>query len=388
MCIKSESLKVGPRHQYPLQDWVDSKVHQTVNEPGLMGRGINGTQRSLASQWSRGTHTGSKCKCRTESVCVLVTAGCGSKAQAGQPTPRRKLSYNKSLGGNKACSPIHHSSRTVLVQGQITDCGPDYSEVKAGPRTSWFSKCPWARTMHFLYYSPPLFPRSFVDPCGHNLKPVASPCTCNQNTEPRHLQHLCQQCAGWAVQTVIEEHAGDRGGDLGVGQALPTACTVGQVPWCREVFASISAKWPGMDVLPGGLANSNMVMILTTEQRLEASWVFWQWAWSDSAVIILLTQYHGKKENGNCLRRTDRREFKRGRLQNDFSEQFLIISQWSKTRPHKPPTSTIHLRLMFPEDANSKKRPQRMLEGMGNQYSFSGKWLGCMYQASLKMQSI
>lgn len=124
-----------------------------MGEAGLMGRGMDGPQRSLGSQWSKRRYMVLRTNSEQEKVCVFWSEPHMAVCTGRSPTPWRKLPYNKSLAGNKECHPIQRW--TVLAEGQIPDCGPDHSEVKAGPRTSWFYKPTCAGTVHFLCDSSP-----------------------------------------------------------------------------------------------------------------------------------------------------------------------------------------------------------------------------------------
>lgn len=88
-------------------------------------------------------------------MCVLVTAARGSKNRQSHLL----------LGGGCHTVSLQEETKnvilfttaggTVLAEGQIPACGPDHSEVKAGPRTSWFYKKTCAGAVHFLCYSLP-----------------------------------------------------------------------------------------------------------------------------------------------------------------------------------------------------------------------------------------
>lgn len=68
----------------------------------------------------------------------------------------------------------------------------------------------------------------------------------------------------------------------------------------------------------------------------QAECIFWSWTWSESTVIMPLTQYPGKKENGNCLRNADRQEVQKRGGYRMTSQPLKIPSnpQPSRTKYH------------------------------------------------------
>lgn len=107
-------------------------------------------------------------------------------------TPWRRLPSNESAGEKENVGLLTTASKTILAAGQIPDWGPEHSEVKAEPRTS-------SLDCAFLVLCSTSLRRSLTDTPVNNCKPVTSPCTCSQNTKPRHKQPMGQQ---WTDRTV------------------------------------------------------------------------------------------------------------------------------------------------------------------------------------------
>lgn len=119
------------RNQHSLKLWGQSKV-QTNQDQGWG----NKQHAERSSQWSKGMRMSSMRKHRNNSKCVSGSQLGVAVRHRQLPTSRRRLSNNKSPGGNKQCFPIHTAEGTVLAESQNAECGPH--TVKAGPTTSWF----------------------------------------------------------------------------------------------------------------------------------------------------------------------------------------------------------------------------------------------------------
>lgn len=118
------------------------------------------------------THVhGSLCKLPTgESVCVLVTAARGSKNRQGHLLLGEGCHTISLQKKTKNVILFTTAGGTVLAEGQIPACGPDHSEVKAGPRISWFYRQTCAGTAFPVLFSTSSR-GSLTDVRVHSLKP-------------------------------------------------------------------------------------------------------------------------------------------------------------------------------------------------------------------------
>lgn len=224
-------------------------------------------------------------------------------------------------------------------------------------------------------------------------EPQTSPCTCNQNPKPCHLQLLCHTWTDSTVQTGIGECAGDRERDLGWGQVPPITCTLGYclsdepslLPYLqRDLTRCALEAWPTLTCLWSSMMHT--AKQTAGLQKLEASWVLcWPWTWSDSAVISPLTQYRGKKENGKCRQKESSREegYKMTSLRVLF--QILRSPQLGLTK-HLPPMPSVwdHSQKML----TSKRSLTKNAGGNVKSIQLFWKWQDSMYHESLEMQSI
>ena len=171
--------------------------------PGLTGRRINNTQRSLSSQWNKPNTQ----VCVWAQNKVSVCPGHGYKQQ----WDRRAACSSEEVITERAC----RRKQRVLAgspQQEETSCWrsdpwlwPDHSEVMAGLRPAGScADCVIARAvLHLPGKGPPR--------CTCARPPACClPRACHQSTEPCHLQLMCQQGADRARQagTSMGECAG------------------------------------------------------------------------------------------------------------------------------------------------------------------------------------
>lgn len=136
---------------------------------------MNGTQRSSGTQWSN-------CVNAEQKGCVPLMAQRDSKHRQGHLL----------LGGGFHVANLQEKTNnavllttaagTVLAAGQTPGCGPDHPEVKAEPRTSSLG----LRTSCFIPRERATQMPLCTDTHVHNHEPLTAPCTCSQNTKPRH----------------------------------------------------------------------------------------------------------------------------------------------------------------------------------------------------------
>lgn len=150
-------------------------VRLCMGGPGLTGRRINNTQRSVSSQQNKPNTYRCVCEHRTKFVCVLVMATCGSKTQAGRLLPGGGDHWTSLQEGTSSC-------------GSEPWLWPDHSEVLAGLPLAGSARrlCYPCAALHLPGKGP--LRRTCAQPPACRL-----PRACHQSTEPRHWQLMCQQ---------------------------------------------------------------------------------------------------------------------------------------------------------------------------------------------------
>ena len=224
-------------------------VRLCMDGPGLTGRRINNTQRSLSSQQNKPNTHRFVCEHRTKFVCVLVTARCGSKTQAGRLLPG---------GGDHWTSLREGTSRG----GSEPWLWLDHSEVLAGLPLAGSARilCYPCAALHLPGKGP--LRRTCAQPPACRL-----PRACHQSTEPRHRQLMCQQGTDRTMQTGTST-----GEYAGVGAGLGPAPASNSHPGASSLRKSLCGciykePLPALTSLP-----SPMIHAHNTDHGCRRTW--------------------------------------------------------------------------------------------------------------------